>query len=98
MSMTAATLIKCPECGSTNFYLHDGRHVCQRCNRESRDHGIETTLDEESFGAFGSGAKTHKSRFFIYIYILSHQRVYVFFLIFIPPCIQIHTTSLVDHP
>ena len=63
MSMTAATLIECPECGGTNFYLLDGRHVCRRCNRESRDHGIETTLDDESFGAFGSGAKTHRSRY-----------------------------------
>ena len=32
----------------------------RRCNQESRDHGIETTVDDETFGNFSVGSTMQK--------------------------------------
>ena len=54
--------ITCHECGGTEFRVQDGVSVCQRCEMVSREHGMDTMLEEESLGAFGSTASTLKKK------------------------------------
>ena len=74
MSMAAASLIECAECGGTDFYRRDGLHVCRRCNQESRDHGIETTVDDESFGVFSVASTLRKRSLNVNLFEVSKIR------------------------
>jgi hypothetical protein len=45
----------CEVCNGQFFYSRDGVTYCTRCNSESRAHGHETVVDEETIGTFQSG-------------------------------------------
>ncbi len=47
--------IACPQCGGTNFQKKEGHFYCSQCKLRSEEHGQETEVDDESFGAFTSG-------------------------------------------
>ena len=47
--------IECEVCRGTQYYVRDGLTFCSRCNSESRAHGHETLVDEETIGTFQAG-------------------------------------------
>ena len=47
--------LSCEVCNGQFFYSRDGVTYCARCNSESRAHGHETVVDEETIGTFQSG-------------------------------------------
>jgi hypothetical protein len=47
--------IECEVCHGTQYYVRDGITFCSRCNSESRAHGHETVVDEETIGTFQAG-------------------------------------------